>query len=117
MFKRGLLILVMAAPALAALEDPTRPPVQAPAAAQSPAASDGPRWLLTTTLVSPERRTAVINNQVVTVGDRIGGARVVDIQADSVRLRAGGREVTLMIVSTNVKQASKAQASKRSGTP
>lgn len=109
MFKRCLLILVMAQemPALAALQDPTRPPTQAAASVSSPTTSSGPRWVLTSMLVSPERRTAVINDQVVGIGDRVGGARVMDIQADAVRLRAEGREVTLVMLKTNVKKSVK----------
>ena len=106
--------MASATPALAALEDPTRPPAQAAAVTtQSPAAAgNGPRWTLTSTLVSPSRRTAVINDQVVAVGDRVDGALVADIQVDSVRLRSGGREVTLTLLKTNVKQPSKPQSLK-----
>jgi len=110
-----IFVIVSAMPTLAALEDPTRPPAQAAAVTtQSPAAAagNGPRWTLTSTLVSPSRRTAVINDQVVAVGDRVDGALVADIQADSVRLRAGGREVTLTLLKTNVKQPSKPQSFK-----
>lgn len=118
MFSRWILLIVMAQamPVVAALQDPTRPPSAAPATANAPTpgATSGPRWTLTSTLVSPTRRSAVINDQVLSVGDRIGGAQVVDIQADSVRLRIKGREVTLRLLNTNIKQAAKPA---RSDTP
>jgi hypothetical protein len=117
-FRGGLLLLVMALalPAQAALNDPTRPPVAATVHAPAVRADRGPRWVLNSTLVSPARRTAVINDRVVAVGDRVGGAVVVDIQSAAVRLRARGRELTLVMLHNNVKQPSR-QPVKGSGTP
>lgn len=118
MFKRCLLILVMALlamPSFGALQDPTRPPTAAAAAVRAPTpGTTNPRWVLSSTLVSPQRRTAVINGRLLAVGEHIDGARVTDIQADSVRLRVDGREVSLMMLGTTVKQPTK---HKRSETP
>jgi len=68
------------------LADPTRrPDVRAaePAAAQSV----GPSLQLI--ILSPGRRLAVINGKTMRIGDRVGEARIVAIDVDSVRLRSG----------------------------
>jgi len=104
---------LLATSALATLEDPTRPPTTAAAVAvQANTPGNNPRWVLTSTLVSPQRRTAVINGRLLAIGERIDGARVTEIQADSVRLRVDGREVSLMMLSQTVKKPTK---KKRSG--
>ncbi len=95
-------------PAGASLEDPTRPPT-AQAVTQRPAVmkKTPTRWVLSSTLVSSGRRSAVINNRVVSHGDRINGAVVVDIQPASVRLRTRGREITLVMLKKNIKTPSR----------
>jgi MSHA biogenesis protein MshK len=112
-FKKSLLIacLMMACMfvqfALAAVADPTRPPGLG--AMTSTVGNDkhkAPRWVLKSTLISPERRTAVINDRVVSKGDHVNGATVVDIQSLKVRLRSAGREVTLVMLGKDVKTLS-----------
>jgi len=81
-----------------AIDDPTRPPSFNVGPAKSASTvNKGPRWVLRSTLVSPERRTAVINNRVVSLGDRVRGATVVEINSSRVRLQSGGAEITLVI--------------------
>ena len=89
------------------LQDPTRPPSASDATHYvAPKAVGRPRWSLSSTLVSTERRTAVINNKVVSQGDRVNGATVVSIDSSSVRLRAGGREITLVMYKNDFKSLS-----------
>lgn len=75
--------------AAAGLPDPTRPNFD-----------PGPRagYRLRSVLVSPVRRTAVINGRDVSVGDLIGRARVVHIGDDGVRLLQDGRVLHLRLV-------------------
>lgn len=77
--------LVLAAlPGAAELVDPTRPPDRVPdAAAPAPEAASE---RLQSILVSESRRLAVIDGTRVGVGDRIGAARVLRIDRDSVLL-------------------------------
>ena len=113
MFKKPTFIACLAMslvtiPVLAAKDDPTRPPgMSAATSSVKGAGSKGPRWVLRSTLVSPGRRTAVINDRVVSKGDRVNGATVVEIQPLTVRLRARDREVTLVMLKKNVKTLSK----------
>lgn len=84
----GLLLAGPACAAGAPLEgaDPMRPP-GAPAAGTSRA----PSWTLSSTLVGDGRRLAVVNGRLVGVGDRVDGARVIDIDPRRVRLAVDGR--------------------------
>jgi hypothetical protein len=94
----------LALPLQASLDDPTRPPLGHPVNTNSGAKKkiSGPRWILNSTLVSPQRRSAVINDQVVAKGDRVDGAVVVEIEPNRVRLNANGREVTLVMLSKTI---------------
>jgi len=93
---------------VASLEDPTRPPtVDVKRTTVMSTVSKRTRWTLSSTLVSSGRRTAVINDQVVSKGDRINGATVVSIQPSTVRLRNRGREVTLIMLKKKIKSLSR----------
>ena len=73
------------------LADPTRPPASIESARdQDAAAASGP--VLQSVLISPTRKIATINGQVLKQGDRFGDARVVKISENEVVLR-NGREV------------------------
>ena len=104
----GCVMLILALPVQAAVEDPTRPPgmSEAPSIRSSESAQVSPRWVLTSTLVSPDRRSAVINDRVVSLGDRVNGATVVEINPSEVRLRASGHELTLVMLKNNIKSVS-----------
>jgi len=100
-------------PIHAALEDPTRPPMVNATSYVSVKKSSRPRWVLTSTLVSAGRRTAVINDKVVMRGERINGARVVSIQPSAVTLRINGRKISLIMLKKKIKSLS--QVAKRDG--
>jgi len=88
------------------LDDPTRPPT-AQSAKVHKAARKPLRWTLSSTLVSAQRRTAVINGRVVGVGEKINGARVVAILPSKVHLRRKGRDITLVLLKQDVKRPSR----------
>ena len=68
------------------LRDPTRP---AAARARGTSVATGERsgWVLQSVLISPERRYAIINGEVVPVGGSIAGAELVAVAAERVTLR------------------------------
>ena len=70
------------------LGDPTRPPnfsgLSLGAAAATPS---GP--VLQSIVLSPRRRLALIDGKLIGIGDRVGGATLVAIEIDSVRLQEG----------------------------
>jgi len=104
----GFSITVLMFPVQAA-NDPTRPPGLNLVPIKTGTVRKGPRWVLTSTLVSSERKSAVINNRVVGLGDRVKGATVVAITPSRVRLRSGGVDVTLVMLKKNIKTLSKKQ--------
>lgn len=81
----GLLLVLHASLAsfplrAAELIDPTRPPRGAETPPPTREAATRSGWTLESTLVAPDRRVAVINGELVTEGESIGGARVVEIR-------------------------------------
>ena len=107
----GCLFVVM--PVQAELVDPTRPPNMKSIAKGVAKKQNRPRWVLSSTLVSAGRRSAVINDKVVAVGDRVNSARVVSIQPSSVRLQVNGRDITLVMLKKDVKSVSRVAAAGR----
>ena len=81
---------------LVGLPDPTRPAVGAGATSGETYAPGA--LVLEATLVSPGRKSAVINGQSVGVGARIGDAQVVDIKPYEVIVKSGGRETSLRLM-------------------
>lgn len=68
-----------------ALRDPTRPPsVSAKGTTERREASG---WNLQSVLISPERRYAIINGEVVAVGGAVSGAQLVAVAPEQVTLR------------------------------
>ncbi|RMG51379.1 MAG: hypothetical protein D6717_12945 [Gammaproteobacteria bacterium] len=102
----ALLLLPMAASAAdEALPDPMQPPrieVAAPAAK-----ARAPRWYLSSVLVSPGRRVAIINGRAVAPGERVDGARVVAIHPERVILETRGRRIELRLPALKLKKASR----------
>lgn len=97
----GLLLMLTALAGVAdvaALNDPTRPPTRSlstklPGGAAVPVA----RLELTSILVAPERRVAIINGRAVQVGESIGDYRVVDIQFEAVTVKNNSRLIPLTL--------------------
>ena len=88
--------------AAATLPDPTQPPSYR--AARTSANAQPSPWALTSTLITQDRRVATINGQRVQVGDRVRGARVVEIAPTHVRLSVNGKQRVLRLVPRTVKQ-------------
>ncbi len=75
-----------------ALRDPTRPPSmfgKAGTGANMSARRDT-EWVLQSVLLSPERRYAIINGEVLSLGGSVAGAELVAIREGEVTLRAAG---------------------------
>ncbi len=66
------------------LRDPTRPPAAKGSAAGK---SEPSAWVLQSVLISPERRYAIINGEVVALGGSIAGAELVAVAEERVTLR------------------------------
>ncbi len=68
-----------------ALRDPTRPP--GPGMHGAGRAEQQSGWNLQSVLISPERRYAIINGEVVPVGGTVAGAELVAVAPERVTLR------------------------------
>jgi MSHA biogenesis protein MshK len=68
-----------------ALRDPTRPPAMSARGGASRIEQSG--WILQSVLISPERRYAIINGEVVRLGGSIAGAELVSVAEERVTLR------------------------------
>ena len=68
-----------------AMRDPTRPPAASTRSVVGKAEPAG--WILQSVLISPERRYAIINGEVVPIGGSIAGAELVAVAAERVTLR------------------------------
>lgn len=94
-----------------ALDDPTEPPSNYQAIAVDgahAAASSDPRrrWLLTSTLISPQRRIAVVNGHALKPGDTLDGVTVVKIAPATVHLRDTQGEFSVTMQPAAVKMPS-----------
>ncbi len=85
----SLAVICMAAASTAnaqTLRDPTRPPaIGTKGATDNKVEPSG--WVLQSVLISPERRYAIINGEVVPIGGSIAGAELIAVAAERVTLR------------------------------
>jgi MSHA biogenesis protein MshK len=74
------------------LRDPTRPPVFFGRTGDGGIVgrSRDAEWVLQSVLLSPERRYAIINGEVLALGGSVAGAELVAIREGEVTLRSGG---------------------------
>ena len=83
------------------VDDPMRPPQTAATGGVDTSRETG--WVLYSTLVSPQQRSAVINGRSVGIGERVNGARVVDIQPGRATLRGKDGDFVLKLTTATVK--------------
>lgn len=81
------------------LRDPTRPAFFTGRTGEGGIAGRGrdAEWVLQSVLLSPERRYAIINGEVLALGGSVGGAELVAIREGEVTLRSGGALRTLRL--------------------
>ena len=86
------------------LVDPTRPANYRQKGTNALGTKAAPKWVLSSTLISPARRLATINGKTVAVGEQIGTAKVVAIESASVAIRDGNKEIILELLPSNFKR-------------
>ena len=97
-------VLSVSASAAEALPDPTRPPVLLVAPEDAKVAAPASP-VLQSVLISPVRRVATINGQIVKIGDKIGDARVVRVAESEVVLQ-NGKDVQVLKLFPDVEKFS-----------
>jgi len=91
----GVVLAFMPAVALAqAMTDPTRPPTGY-AEADVGMASGGP--VLQSVLITPTLQAAIINGEMVKLGGKFGGAKLVKVSESEVVLKDGGESQVLKL--------------------
>ena len=109
----ALLLAIATARAAEPLPDPTQPPAAALRTADLPAKNEEEGLDLRAIFHAGDRRIAVINGRRVRENDRIGGARILAIDVDRVRLQRGDQIVELELVSRAFKNARDSRDSKQ----
>ena len=90
----------------AQLDDPTRPPgYRLVLPGGKKAAATTIRFSLSSVRISSTRRTAVINDRMVEVGDKVNGAKVLAIYPSSVKLKKQNKVFTVRLLSRISKKA------------
>ncbi len=77
------------------LRDPTRPYSGTPVVFMS---ARDTSFRVTAIFIFEKRRVAIVNGQRVSEGDRVDGATVVEILANSLRLNLRGKELTTRLL-------------------
>ena len=90
--------------------DPTRPPAPLTSLTTTNATQADQKLDLRAIFYAKGRRLAVINDQRLSEGDLVGGARVVQILPSHVRMRRAGNDFELRLIGQNVKSTESAQS-------
>ncbi len=86
----------------AQLDDPTRPPGHRLALPNGQKVVT--RYVVSSVRLSATRRSAIINDRSVEIGDTVNGARVIAIYPSSVKLKKQGKFFTIRIFSRIAKK-------------
>ncbi len=100
--------LGMVPSARAELGDPTRPPDVSTVAVESLESGQGDApFRVSSILMAPGRKVAIVSGSRVEVGDEVGGATVIEINAQAVLLEIAGEVIELRISGQPVKVIAK----------
>jgi MSHA biogenesis protein MshK len=115
----GMATCVLTAQAQA-LRDPTRPPISTGSGGPGVEKGVRPGWVLQSVLISPQRRYAIINGEIVAPGQSVGGAELVALAEGRATLRTaeGLRTVDLFPdVAIGGSETRTAEAKRRKDVP
>lgn len=90
--------------AMAQLDDPMRPPGHRLFVPGQKNSSTSVRYTVSMVQISSLRRTAIVNNRLVEVGDVVRGAKILGIYPSSVKLRKQGKTFTVKLLSRGIKK-------------
>lgn len=92
------------------LPDPTRPAIDLGGSGVGAAPTEPAQQGLQSVIISPRHQAAIINGQTVSVGDKVGDARLVEVRENSVVLQGPrGRRVMELFPGVNMKKNGAAQ--------
>lgn len=99
---------VLASAAAQDLPDPTRPPGAKVSSSTNPKRAQN--WTLSSTLITNGRRNAIINGQLVTIGQIINHAKVISIQPNEVWLLHKQKRIRIKLLAQEIKDFSPSAA-------
>lgn len=103
-----LLLAAVQAPA-EQLNDPMRPPgKEMTSGGKGERQAVASRYRLDSVIIAPNRRQAIINGKRLTLGESIGGAKLIDIQTTQVTLQVAGKPHVLTLLPLSIKMPSEA---------
>lgn len=94
------------------LPDPTRPPSIHTSALRRMSLDEPQKFAVTAIMISGESRRALVNGRLVWVGDRVGEARVVDIDGSAVTLEYLSEELRVPLLARQVRRIASEQTLK-----
>lgn len=107
----GVVAVVATAVASTAIAETLSDPMQPPNASSFKRSGKTVQsYNLSSILISPDHRSAIINGKNVTVGDRIGNARVTHIQGNEVTITVAGKTRTLTLLPLSIKKPAEASS-------
>lgn len=104
-----LLLLAAAQAPAEQLHDPMRPPgKEMTSGGKGGSQAVASRYRLDSVIIAPNRRQAIINGKRLTLGESIGGAKLIDIQTTQVTLLVAGKPHVLTLLPLSIKMPSEA---------
>ena len=96
----GILVHISAATG-GSLQDPTKPELRDTGAQETATSSQSKKisWELSCIIYSASRKLAVINGDIINIGDSVTGGKVLDINPNSVVLSYRGKRHKLQLIS------------------
>ena len=109
MYRHIIIVLMLglcSGQTMAQLDDPMRPPDMRLVKGSGGSGVEGRfNAHLSSTLITKGQRSAIINGRNVTVGDRVAGAKVMEIMPTEVVLRHKGRDHKVKLLPVSVKKS------------
>ena len=102
LFTLFLLGFVFASAVHAQLDDPTRPPGYRLVLPNGKKGLTTTQYTLSSVRISSSRRTAIVNDHTVEVGNSVNGAKVIAIYPSSVELKKKGKVFTVRLLSSRI---------------
>ncbi len=96
-------LMTVAVPAVELL-DPMQPPAAPAAPAEAAPEPERAVWRVRAIKIEAHRRSAMINGQMVTEGDEIDGARVLQIKPRTVVIEVGNKTTSLSLLNHEIKR-------------
>lgn len=87
-----------------AITDPMQPPNMRGSSIKNISQNKIAKWRLTSILIGQKRRHAMINGKILSIGEKVNGAKLIDIQPAVVTLNFKNKNIIIKLLPTIVKR-------------